>query len=246
MRLKQTQHNDMNRVESFFLTEQRGQQQKRWQSYLKIANIVFSLPAALALGIWGIYFFIHWYHTENVPGCNSKFVVDISLAVSVIDMFSVSSIVFGVFYQRYAEKSTSENIKQQYGMYKKVDTVTGVVVNIILVILKNVMFYYLWLSDCEEKSNPFYQAAHHFMIGIIVRVCISSTFIGCAFCCGLLGDYILKKVNPREEILDDIMANEAELKPATAPSTDSISTDEELFRASIQEDEHQTKSDVNV
>jgi hypothetical protein len=184
-------------------TEKRGAQLRRIQEHLQHANIVFSIPSALVLGIWGIYIFSHWHHVENVPGCNSKIIVDFALAVSIIDIYSMASGLFGIAFKQHAEKNTSEKTKTQYAIFKrgifkfyshhKVDSVIRFVINIILKLMKNIMLYLLWISECKTNSVEFYASLHYFMIAIVIRVLVSSTMLTNSYISGKLSEYVLRK-----------------------------------------------------
>jgi hypothetical protein len=106
-------------VKSFMLTEKRGLQLKNWQESLRNANLIFSLPSALLLGVWSIYFYTKFHAVENVPGCNSKFIVDFALAVGLIDTFSVLSSVFLIMYKRRVDQSSYATTKQRFVTYQK-------------------------------------------------------------------------------------------------------------------------------
>jgi hypothetical protein len=60
--------------------------------------------------------------------------------------------------------------------------------------MKNAMMYLIWFSSCRDQSESFYESVHPFLIGIVVRVAISSNLILVAFVLGKLGDRQARKL----------------------------------------------------
>jgi hypothetical protein len=115
----------------------------------------------------------------------------------------MASGLFGIAFKQHADQTTSEKTKTQYAIFKrgnfkiyshhKVDSVIRFVINIILKIMKNIMLYLLWISECKTNSAEFYASLHYFMIAIVIRVLVSSTMLTNSYISGKLSDYVLRK-----------------------------------------------------
>jgi hypothetical protein len=85
------------------------------------------------------------------------------------------------------------------------------------------MMYFLWLSECQTKSEMFYEAAHYFTIGIVVRVLISSNLLIYSFVLGRIGEYILRVCNEaRADSIEDVTEDEVSSLNAPSESEDEI------------------------
>jgi uncharacterized protein (DUF486 family) len=104
-----------------------------------------------------------------------------------------------------------------------VDFIVRIVVNVVLIIMKNTMMYFLWFSECRHKDDAYYESLHHFTIGIVVRVAVSSNIMILSFILGKVADWYQKK-----HIAQAKVEHADELSQMVVDSTESESETEHL------------------